>query len=142
MDISTVWNQALGTGDWIIDPTTGLAEGDDLETAVLLSVFTDAAASTEELPSDAQIDRRGWWGGPIGSKLWLRRNAKPTDILLAQVKADVEEALVWLIDDGIAASIDVVTEYTRPGMLGVQITLHRRTGGALAMRFARLWETQ
>lgn len=142
MDISTIWNQSLGIGDWVIDKTTGLAEGDDLATAVLISVFTDAAAAPEELPAGSQPDRRGWWGGPIGSKLWLRRRDKPTETLLALVKADVEQALAWLIEDGVAASIDVLTEYTRPAMLGVQITVHRRTGGALAMRFSRLWETE
>jgi phage gp46-like protein len=68
----------------------------------------------------------------------MRSKATPT--LLALVKNDIETALQWLIDDGVAAAIDVLTEFTRPNMLGAQVTIHRNSAPAFALRFARLWD--
>lgn len=169
IDILTGWNPALGYGDWLLDSsssslwvdeagapivdqagapidaiTTGIPtmqSAGDLATAVLISLFTDAAADDDDVIPDGTGNRRGWWGGAIGSKLWLRQRDKPTPQLPAIVKADIEDALTWLVTDGIATRVDVVTEYPRPGMLGAQVTIHRMTGQPLALRFSRLWDT-
>jgi len=168
-DIVTGWNPSQGYGDWLLDPgvsslwvdqtgspivdqagtpidaiTTGdpaMQNAGDLGTAVLISLFTDAAAEDDDFLPDGNANRRGWWGGTIGSKLWLRQRDKPTQRLLAVVKADIEDALAWLITDAISSRIDVITEYPRPGMLGAQITIHRTTGQPLSLRFSRLWDT-
>jgi len=168
MDIRTVWVTDAGYGDWALDPTSvsiwtdetgasirdenghavdaiidpgsGLAEGSDLATAVLISLFTDAEAGDDDTPTDGTANRRGWWGGSIGSKIWLRLRMKPGDDLLALVRNDISDALAWMITDGVAAQIDVTTEFTRPGMLGAQVTIYRRSGGTVALKFSRLWE--
>lgn len=167
-DILTAWNTAAGYGDWVpdpssvsvwvdetgasvrdesggatgieIDPGTGLAEGGDLVTAVLISLFTDAAASADDALPDRSGDLRGWWGSPVGSKLWLRYRSRPNDALLGLVQNDIEAALSWLIDDKVATSIDVITSYPTPAMLLAQITVNRRAGGAVKLRFSRVWE--
>lgn len=173
-DISTIWSPSLGLGDWYVPPVVAnliidedgesiidelgaaindglfagggdLRIGNDLGTAVLISLFTDGNASADDLLPDQSGDRRGWWGDlgadrPIGSKLWLRFRSKQTDVTLALVKNDIEQALRWLIDDGIAASIDVTTEWTRQGVLGCQIAIIRQTGPTAAVQFSWAWK--
>jgi len=168
-DIVTGWNATQGFGDWLLggnepalwvdgagnpivdeggapigvidDSSDRLQSAGDLATAVLISLFTDAAADDDDTIADGTENRRGWWGGNIGSKLWLRQREKPTPQLLALVKSDIVDALDWLIQDGVAARIDVATEYTRPGMLGAQVTIHRSGGRPLTLRFASLWDS-
>ncbi len=168
MDILTGWNASTGYGDWTItpastslwvddagspivddlgqpidaisDPSTALSHSGDLITAVLISLFTDAAASPDDIIPDGTADRRGWWGGDIGSKLWLRMRSKATPLVLAQVKNDIEQALAWMVSDGVASQITVITEFTKPGTLGAQVTISRNNAPNFALRFSRLWE--
>ena len=168
-DIATIWNVDQAVGDWALSPSSwpiwvdeqgnsihdergrvvgndfipgdGLVSGQDLYTAVLISLFSDAEAAPDDVIPDGSGDPRGWWGGTIGSKLWLRARSKATPTLLALVKADIAQALQWLIDDDVVAAIDVTTEFTRPSMLGARIILRRRDGARAALSFSRLWET-
>lgn len=168
-DITTTWDIPSGTGDWSLDisqssiwtdesgnsildqngkpidsifvPGEGLVAGGDLVTAVLISLFTDAQAGDDDVIPDLSDDPRGWWGGAIGSKLWLRERSKQIPSVLALVKNDIETALAWMITDEIVAAIEVTTEFTRPGMLGAQVILRRSDGARRAIAFSRLWES-
>ena len=122
-------------------PGDGLAMGDELLSALIISLFTDAEASADDVITDGSGDPRGWWGGPIGSKIWLRARSKATPSTLALVKNDIEQALAWLITDDIVARIDVATEWTRPAMLGASVFLMRQDGTRRSLAFSRLWET-
>lgn len=147
-DIITVWNPTLGLGDWVLPGLTDAAdlpessEQSDLATAVLISLFSDATADDDDVAPDGAQDPRGWWAGPIGSKIWLRMRAKKTAALLAIVQADIVDALQWLIEDGVASSIDVLTEWTPPSMLGAQVTITRATGASENLKFAWAWKDQ
>jgi phage gp46-like protein len=140
-DIATVWN--VDHGDWARDPVTGLVAGDDLTTAVLISLFTDRTTSADDVIPDGSGDPRGWWGDdpdyPIGSKLWLRRRAKQTPDILELVKGDIADALQWLLDDQVASTIAITTEFTRPGMLGAQVTITRASGEVRPLQFEWAW---
>lgn len=168
-DIATLWNVDQAAGDWVLSAPSwpiwvdeagnsirdergrpvgnafiagdGLVSGHDLYTAVLISLFSDAEAGPDDVVPDGSGDPRGWWGGAIGSKLWLRARSKATSTILALVKSDIMQALQWLIDDDVVAAIDVTTEFTRPSVLGAQIVLRRRDGARAALSFSRLWET-
>lgn len=168
-DIATIWRVDQAAGDWVLSPSswpiwvdeqgnsirdqqgravgnafvpgTGLVAGQDLYTAVLISLFSDAEAGPDDIFPDGSGDPRGWWGGAIGSKLWLRARSKATPTILALVKTDIAQALQWLIEDDVVAAIDVVTEFTRPSILGAQVTFRRRDGARAALSFSRLWET-
>lgn len=119
---------------------TGLISGSDLYTAALISIFTDAAASPDDVIVDGTNDPRGWWGDSnIGSKLWLRTRSKATALIPALVKSDVETALQWMLDDDVVAQINVTTEWTKPNMLGGQIEFLRQDGARAALAFSRLW---
>jgi phage gp46-like protein len=122
-------------------PGAGLLADLDLQTAVLISIFTDAVADPDDQILDGSGDPRGWWGdSSIGSKLWLRLRAKQTPQTLLLVKADITAALAWLIEDGVAAAVDIVTEWTRPGFLGCQVTVRRQDGSSVATAFDWAWK--
>jgi phage gp46-like protein len=57
-----------------------LANGDDFQTAAIISLFTDRVARADDPYEDN--DRRGWWGfneqNQLGSRLWLIRREKLT----------------------------------------------------------------
>lgn len=173
-DIATLWDPQTGLGDWRLvvsdfeiltdedgeplttedgEPLTsegqpfvpGLASGDDLVTAVLISLFTDRQAAADDVLTDASGDPRGWWGDlgqdyRIGSRLWLRLRAKQTDQTLQLVKGDIAEALQWLIDDGVAASLDIDAAWQAAGFLAVVLTLNQSSGAVLALRFSWAWK--
>ena len=173
-DISSIWSPSLGVGDWyfqvaetglitdelgasILDQlgqalddglfsgSGDLVVGNDLGTAILISLFTDAEAGDDDVIPDGSGDPRGWWGDlgedyKIGSKLWLLSRSKQTSTVLALAKLYIEQALQWLIDDGIAASVAVTTEFSKPGFLGALVQIYRANGTDASVRFDWAWQ--
>jgi len=138
MDILIEWNPALFSGDWAI-ANGGLAVSqtgsDDLKSAVLVSLFTDRVAPAGYVGPGGDTDPRGWWGdtyeaSPIGSRLWMLARAKKSDqtTLLSLAKTYCTEALQWLLDDGIAASIAVNTFWFKPDAMGITISIAKPSG--------------
>jgi phage gp46-like protein len=118
-DITTVWTASLDSeGDWQLDGPD-LQSGDDIETAVIISLFTDRRADPDDVIPDGSDDPRGWWAdgdpeGPIGSKIWLRVRSKIVQQTLNIVRTDIVQALQWLLDDNVCSSISVETEWVTP----------------------------
>jgi phage gp46-like protein len=139
-DITTIWDSERG--DWATSGAT-LRAGSDLETAVVLSLFTDRVAAEDDASPDGSGDPRGWWGDdtqqPIGSRLWLLQRAKRTQETLSLAQSYIEEALKWLIDDGVAASIDVYVEWQQQHMLGARVTVYRTDGTSAALDYSWAW---
>lgn len=168
-DIATIWSPAAGSADWlpsspaqmiwtdekgnsvvdqhgvpisaVFTAGEGLVSGNDLMTAVLISIFTDAEASPDDIIPDGSDDPRGWWGGPIGSKVWLRLRSKATPLVLATVQNDIQQSLAWLVENDVCARVDVLAEWTRPTLLGIRVLLLRNDGTRHALAFSRIWET-
>lgn len=133
MDISTLWNTTQG--DWSL-AGADLAAGNDLVTAVLISLFSDRLAGTDDALTDGTTDRRGWWAdtsnNSVGSRLWLLARAKRTPATLGLAQSYIEEALQWLIDDGVASKIDVRAEWLRNDTLATLVSVYSaRTGQPL-----------
>jgi phage gp46-like protein len=143
-DIRTIFNNF--SGDWLMvgpefDPDDGL------QTAVVISLFTDRRAEPDdELPSGD--DRRGWWGDTfaeiegdkIGSRLWLLSREKQLASVLNRAREYSLEALQWLIDDGVASSINIEAEIVRPGMLGLSVEIKRPVKPPVQYRFETFWK--
>lgn len=141
-DITTAWSPALGRGDWV-QLGAQLQSGNDLSTAVLISLFTDRIAHVDDIIPDGTTDPRGWWADdpayPIGSRLWLLTRAKQTSETLARAQDYIAEALQWLIDDGVVARFGITVEWTRSGQLGARVTAYRSDGSTTALNFASVW---
>lgn len=134
------------TGSYISNVTTpgGLQTGNDLETATLISLFTDRIADAGDAIKDGTGDPRGWWGDlgedvPIGSRLWLLDRSKQTQEVLNNARDYALEALQWMLDDQVVASIDVQTEWVRSTFLGMQITLYQPFGPQISLAYAWAW---
>jgi phage gp46-like protein len=139
-DITTLWN--VTRGDWA-QAGLALASGNDLATAILISLFTDRQVSEDETIPDGTKDPRGWWGDDgqylIGSRLWLLERAKRTQDTLTLAQSYIEEALQWLIDDGVVGSFDIFCEWTQQHMLGARITAIRPDGASQVLNFSWAW---
>lgn len=137
-DIRIVWDVANGRGDWALLPGD-LETGNDLVTALLLSLFTDREAAPDDTIPDGSTDRRGWWGddgvddgtGPTGSRLWLlSRRTSPTNKTLTDAYDYVVEAIQWLKDTGAVAAFRVITQWVKTDTIGISITAFPPSGGA------------
>ena len=142
-DITTTWIVQSGTGDWSISGGA-LTSGDDLETAVLISLFTDRAAEATDVPPDGGDDRRGWWGDededvPIGSRLWLLDRSRLTPAVANTARIYIEEALKWLVDDEVATSVKALTAISGANQLNSIVTITRSDGTVVPLKFNWAW---
>ena len=136
-DIALAWNPAIGGFDLALEGGQ-LVTDDGLMTAIIVSLFTDARASADDVLPEPGSDRRGWWGdmlSPVaawqmGSKLWLLAREKQVPAVLARARDASRAALGWLIEDGIASSVEVSARFPRQGWLGLVIEIVRPNGPA------------
>lgn len=127
-----------------------------LETAVMMSLFTWGRANDDDiLPDSTSDDLRGWWGelaspevegDKFGSRLWIyTERAKTTEKVLMGVKNAAQEALRWMIEDGVAAKVDVDVERAgNPGndRLYYQVRIYKKDGNIETFVYDTYWEGQ
>ena len=123
-------------------------KSDPLVRAVIISLFTWRRAHDDDVLPNAGMSRMGWWGDSfppvandrIGSRLWLLARSKLTDSTAQQAQDYAEEALQWLIDDGVAARVDVSATRRGISTLALTCTVVNRSGAVVArLQFANLW---
>lgn len=106
-DIAIVWRS--GRGNLALNGPDLLTDN-SIETAVVISLFTDRRAQPSDLIPDGTTDRRGWWADsfrrrPIGSRLWLLNREKTVQAVVERTKAYADEALAWLKPAGLVKSV-------------------------------------
>lgn len=143
-DTSTIWVRDLGRGDWSLNGAD-LQSGNDLETAMLISLFSDREANPDDVILDGTGDPRGWIGDAdqpykIGSRIWLLARAKQTAQTLRLASDYIAESLQWLIDDGVVAQFDITAEWTQPGLLGARVLAYKNNGSSIPMNFSWVWK--
>ena len=154
-DIRITWDVELMEGDFNFDTDIqDLEASTGLQTAVIMSLFTDRRAKADDiLPDSNNPDRRGWWGDlisdveddQIGSRLWLLDREKTTESVLIRAKEYAEEALQWLITDGVAVKVVAIAE--RQGTSGndrlaLGIQIYKKDGNVEALNFSSQWAVQ
>ena len=97
---------------------------DDLLSAIIISLFNDARANEEEFEEvqNWELSKRGYWADQLdrvktGSKLWLLNRAPRDQDTLERAKSYTKEALSWLLEDGLAESLEVEASYEQDDLL-------------------------
>lgn len=126
-------------GDLVLD--------DGLETALILSIFTDRRALDDDPLPDPNGDKRGWWGDTyspinadkVGSRLWLLERERDLKDVPLRAEQYLREAVQWLLDDGVVERIDCKAERPRPGMLSFSITVWQPGITPRQFQFNHFW---
>lgn len=161
MDWATTFAPVAGAGAGIAAPYVfdwAIANGDlaadaGLYTAVTISLFTDRLANPDDALPTPGGDRRGWWGDAylpplangqpdlIGSRLWLLARALQVPQTAQLAQAYCQEALAWLVDDGVASAVAVpLPTFPRPGMMAITVLITWQTAaGAQDLRYQAQW---
>lgn len=146
-DLALVWAPATTDADLVLIDSD-IASDRGLETAVLLSLFTDRRSENDDRPPSGQAtDRRGWWadqflaveGDRYGSRLWLLDRSKRTNETALRAKEYVTEALAWMLEDRVVSGIDVTTETTTNALL-IAVGLQRPGRDPVTFRFQHVWD--
>jgi len=123
-----------------------LIVGNDLSTAIYLSLFTDRRASPDDRIPDG-TDPRGWWGDAIvgdymGSRLWLLERSRNVSETLRLAQDYAKESLKWLVTDGVIKSFTVtavaVGSCDKTLLLTVQI--YKPDGKTLGWKYRYAWD--
>ncbi|AVO53642.1 phage GP46 family protein [Ectopseudomonas mendocina] len=143
MDVALLYDTKAKAFDLAI-ANGDLARDESLETAVLLSLYTDRRALPADQLPDGGNDRRGWWADayadrPYGSRLWLLWREKEMDSVLRRAEEYAREALTWLTEDGIASAVEVEAIHLRRGVLQLIVGIQRPVGAALERRYDYVW---
>lgn len=156
-DVANIFNPLTGTCDFALNlDTQQLESNEDLLTSITISLLADRLAlPSDELPTLFSDDRRGWWGDPylikdqnvgqrLGSRLWLLTRSKTSENLLPLAKNYAAEALAWLTDHKIAASVDIKTYFYSNDVskLGIDVTVSRVGKPPFTVTYLRYLTTQ
>lgn len=141
-DISLQWNTAANHADFVQNGAV-LATGNDLQSAIIISLFSDRIAQPGDVIPDGSNDPRGWWADndvPIGSRMWLLKRSKQIPETSQLAYTYIAEALQWLIDDQVVAGFDISVSWPSRGVLGAQITAYKQDGTTLMTgQYAWAW---
>lgn len=134
-----------------------LVADEGLETAIIVSLFSDARADPEErLPEEIGTDDppfireiRGFWADTVldrwGSKLYLLSRAKATDETATRASRFVEQALAWLVSSQIATAVTVSADFeelrTDAGRLEKVLSLEIGISRGTSSRWDTLWSS-
>lgn len=131
----------------LTDDGSTLKRDDGLETAVLLSLFTDRRVAQSEVP-DGDESKRGWWGDlvsdipgdQIGSKLWILERSKLLNATAQATQTRAEQALAWMIEDGVAESVGVVVTIDGQ-VMNIKVSIKKPDDAANSL-FSMFWDGQ
>lgn len=136
-DIAIVW--CNGHGSLALNGPDLLTDN-SIETAVIISLFTDRRAQSSDPIPDGTTDRRGWWADsfrkrPIGSRLWLLGREKTLESVLERVAAYADEALAWLKPAGLVKSVTCTAARAGRDRLQLSVSLVMPDGARRPMVF-------
>ena len=107
---------------------------DNLSRAVVISLFTWRRADDSD-DYDHELGKQGWWGDSlnedeIGSKLWQLLRSKITSETLLRAQEMADDALQWLVEDGICTDVSVSVELDSndPNRINLSVILEQEHG--------------
>lgn len=113
-------------GAWFEDPITD---------SVWRSLFSWSRAREDDELLNAG-EKFGWWGNLLsdhtgddyGSRLWTLMRTVDTEETRLRARDVCEEALRWMIDDGLASGVSVEVEHLGTGAIAIGITITLQDG--------------
>lgn len=133
-------------GRFDIDIENGdLAHEDGFETAIWVSLFTDARAPSSKVTLPEA--RRGWVGNTVstvigrdlGSLLWIAEQRRMNQDTVNEIVGYVQSALNWFVDDGLAARVEVSGEIV--ATYGIRLFIEITSpNGSTTNQYVNLWE--
>ena len=155
-DITTQLIRSVNEGvppsfDWLM-AAPSLQGEQGLQTAIIISLFTDRRANDDDVIPDGSNNKRGWWADAfpavdgqgrssvasagsagatndkIGSRLWLLHREKDMQLVVNRAHDYAVEALQWLVDDGVARRVDVQTGWVDKVSGAITETSQSRSG--------------
>ncbi|EMO4249235.1 phage GP46 family protein [Citrobacter freundii] len=144
MTIGITWNTALSRGDLTVTHD-GLSLDEGLVTLVIICLFTDARASSDDVIPDGSGDPRGWPGdtfsdSPWGSKLWLLDREKLTEDVRQRVEDYASLAMQPLLRAGYARNARIAASISRPDRIIFTVILTRPDKTLLRIEINKRWE--
>lgn len=126
--------------------SSALTVEDRLTRAVIVSLFTWRRANADDVTEGQKM---GWWGDTtaevmndrIGSRLWLLAREKALPSTLTRAQEYAQEALEWMVEDGLASRIKVEAERRGADGLALSATIYRTNGQVMNLRFDNAWES-
>lgn len=150
MDIASFFNPITASADYAL--AQGALRSDaDLQTAVIISLFTDRRAEPDDVLPSADAARRGWWGdalaaesglgvGRIGSRLWLLGREKILPETVTRAREYAQEALAWMTAQGVAKQVTVSAKAVSADGLFLGVEIRRNQGQSVRYRFDLAWQ--
>lgn len=130
-----------GVFDFSLTDDGDILTEDFFDTTILMSIFCEKRASSSEIPNSER--RRGWIGNQstpgfeIGSKIWLFEQSIVNRNTLNGINTAADEALKFLVDDGIAVSVRSSSTF-RNDTINLE-TIIEHPNSRVEKRFFELW---
>lgn len=126
-----------------------VVQDNGLQTAVLISLFSDSRATPDMIAViDRDGDLRGYWGDvetqdSTGSLIWTIRRAKQLQKTLADARDYAQKSLAWMIEDKVADRVEVSTSYPSRGFMLIEVDIYRpNLSTPISYRFNYEWAAQ
>lgn len=144
-DIRLAYNPEIMEYDIFINDED-IETGDDIETAIIISLFTWRRANPDDKLDSGQ-SRFGWFGDkiggndkfPLGSRLYLLARKTITPQTMREAEEFASEALKWMVEDKVVSSISCASERVSNERVDLRIT-YTRDGISKEKRFNDLWQ--
>lgn len=135
-----------GDFDLVFDEGRGdLLTTDGLENTVAISIGTYARERNRGNAANLKPNIGGWFGdaldesGTLGGYLYEAFPGKLTEDTAKSVETLAGEALKWLVDDGVAKSVNCAAGIADGGVLMLNVIIERPEGGEDAFLFELNW---
>lgn len=131
-----------GLYDFTIDGDGDIKTIDSFDTAILYSLMGEKRATVDEVLDPSQ--RRGWIGSldlgyENGSKIWMFEQERLTRSTINRLSDEAKDCLKWLVDDGLAISIDDAVVTVSNNSIKLLLTI-LRTGDIIEKRLYTFWD--
>lgn len=119
---------------------------DGLETAIIVSLFSDKRVSLAEVRAGVVDTRGGWWGSFVegqietGSEIWLFERRKLTTQVAADIEDEAVAALQWMLGEGSVDKIEVTTVRPAINRLNMVIAIIKGNQPPRRFEFILFWE--